>query len=88
MESNQEPVIIENNWTDKVLAEKDSIQNKIEALSLFTLSPEYAQLDQDGQLLLQAQLSVMVTYSQLLTLRIISNIQGEYLNEDKPNPVE
>ncbi len=83
----QEPVITMHTWTDRVLEEKDILQKKIDSLIAFTVTAQYGELTQDEQLLLQAQLSVMVAYSQLLTLRIISNIQGD-LDEDKPNTIE
>lgn len=77
-EIQEEPVIIEHTWTDRVLEEKNILQNKILALTSFTSTEEYKGLEQSAQLLLQAQLSVMVTYSQLLTLRLTTNLQGDY----------
>lgn len=77
----EEVEVIEFTWTDRVSEDKDALQNKIQSLSEFTSSDEYRILDQNSQLLLQTQLSVMVAYSQLLTLRITSNVQGNY-NED------
>lgn len=77
-EIQEEPVIIEHTWTDRVLEEKNILQNKILALTSFTSTEEYKELEQSAQLLLQAQLSVMVTYSQLLTLRLTTNLQGDY----------
>ena len=82
-----EPIVIMHTWIDGIEKEKDALQAKIESLSKFTSTDKYSVLDQEAKLLLQAQLSAMINYSQLLTLRILTNVQGD-TNESKPNPIE
>jgi hypothetical protein len=73
----EEPVITEHTWTNKVGQECIELATKINSLTTFISSEDYSLIDQVGQLLLQAQLSTMIAYLQLLTLRLSTNVQGD-----------
>ena len=63
---------------ERVLAEGDELADKIERLKAFILdgNETYAALDEINQALLQAQLSVMTCYLNILNLRLMVDQQA------------
>lgn len=58
-------------WTDRVLAERNDLQEKFDKLSTFLLSDAYNELDSYHSRLLVIQQRTMSNYIDILNMRLI-----------------
>ena len=58
-------------WLERVIAERNELNEKIKALSKFITSPAALELDDEPAGLLTAQRAAMSAYAEILTARII-----------------
>lgn len=57
-------------YQERVIKERDELQEKYEKLAKFTESDKFDKLDEDNQALLLAQLGSMQSYYMILEMRI------------------
>lgn len=64
-------------WLERVIAERNELNEKIKALSRFIASPAALELDDEPAGLLTAQRAAMAAYAEILTARIILAGKGK-----------
>ena len=57
-------------WQDRVITERDELQDKIDRLMDFLMSPQFNKLDRQNQALLNRQCFFMCEYASILNQRI------------------